>query len=72
MSRHLRRLWLRLFPRYQRLEHRFVNYVEADRLIRDTHALPNEEDRWVFARPEEDHNCVPFMVHLCRQKRITE
>jgi hypothetical protein len=67
-----RRLYFRLFKRYRRLEHRFVSYKEADRLIRATHHLPDEGDRWELALPEEDHNRVPFMVHLCRQVRIVE
>lgn len=66
----IRRLFLKLFPRYRILERRFVNYGEGDRLIRETHALPNEADRWELDTEREDHNRIPFMVYLCRRERI--
>lgn len=69
--RWLRRLWFRCFPRYQRLELRTANYVEADRLIRSTAYLP-EPERWRLAIPEEDRDHAFNVVYLERRVRIWE
>lgn len=64
----LRKLWRRIFPSYRRLELRFVNYSEGDRLIRESAGCP-EYDRWQIAR-EEDKNTMYGMVFLERRERI--
>lgn len=65
----LRKLWLRIFPRYRRLELRFVNYGEGDRLIRES-AGRGEGEQWEIAK-EEDQNTEYGMVFLERRERIT-
>lgn len=64
------RLYYNFFPKYQRLEVRFVTYNAADILIRANTGKPPEE-QWVLAK-EEDVNTIYGMVWIERRKRITE
>jgi len=64
----LKRLYLKLFRHYNRLEFKFCNYDEADRLIRQNEGKP-ESDQWVLA-PEEDNNHVYGWVYIERRERI--
>lgn len=66
----LRRLFFSLVPCYRRLEHRFVSYYTADKLIRDN-AGKSESLQWRIA-PEEDRNFVRGWVHIERRERITQ
>lgn len=66
----LRRLCLRLIPKYRTLERKFVRYQEADRLIRDN--LGKSTDLQWHIAPEEDFNGVAGWVHIERRERITE
>ena len=65
-----RKTFYRVFKCYVRLELRFVSYGEADRLIRETADLP-EDQQWVIAR-EEDHNRIIGKAFIERRIRITE
>ncbi len=67
--KYLRKLYLRYFPKYRRLECRFVNYSEGAKLIHGNAGLP-ESQQWRVA-PEEDRNGVYGYVHLERRERIT-
>lgn len=64
-----RKLFYRVFKCYMRLELRFISYGEADRLIRESANLP-EDQRWEIAR-EEDHNRLIGKVFIERRVRIT-
>jgi hypothetical protein len=66
----LRRLCLRLIPKYRSLEKRFVRYNEADRLIRESLGK-SPDQQWHIAQ-EEDFNGVAGWVHIERRVRITE
>lgn len=61
--------WLRLVPRYRRLELRKITYTEANKLICETGDLP-ERDQWHIAK-EEDNNRDYRQVYLERRERIT-
>jgi hypothetical protein len=67
----LRKIWLRWFPQYRRLEIKLVTYAEGDRMIRDTHGK-TEAERWHIAIPEEDINHAFGLVYLERKERITK
>lgn len=56
--------WLRTIfaTKPKRLEMRFVNYTEGDRLIR--------EEGWQLALPEEDSNRILGMVYVERVEKI--
>ena len=60
----IRKLYLKLFPQYRRLEMRCVTYAEGDRLIK-------EDQSWVLAK-EEDTNFNYGVVFLERKERILE
>lgn len=66
----LRRFWFKVFPKFERLELRFLPYNEADQLIRESEGKP-EDQQWVIAR-EEDGNTVAYMVYLERRRRVLE
>lgn len=70
MKRFLRRLYFKLFPRYERLEFTCLNWTEADKLIKENRWKPYEQ-QWQIAK-EEDRNNIYGMVFLERRKRITE
>lgn len=63
------KLYYKIFPTYEILEIRFVNYWEGDRLIKESSGKP-ESEQWDIAK-EEDTNRVFGMVYVCRKKRIT-
>ena len=65
----LRKLYYKIFPTYRRLELKFVNYSEGDKLIRQSAGKP-ESEKWVIAKPEEDRNRRLGMVYLERKERI--
>jgi hypothetical protein len=63
MIKALRRLFYQRFKRYRRLELRFIDYREADYLIK--------QGGWILAK-EEDTNKQLGMVYLERRGRILE
>lgn len=65
----LRKLYYRVFKRYQRLAFQICTYAEADALIKATYNLP-EPQQWHLAT-EEDHNCTVGVVFMERRERIT-
>ncbi len=64
----MRKLFLRLFKRYRRLELKRVNYLEAEAMLTLSADKP-EPLRWCIA-PEEDHNRMIGTVYLERRERI--
>jgi hypothetical protein len=64
----LQKLFLRIFPRYERLEFRAVSYREGNLLIQRSVGKP-ETEQWVLAK-EEDNNRVIGLVMLERRQRI--
>ena len=66
----LRKLWLRIFPKYVVFERLYVSYTEANNLIVETEFKP-EVERWVIDPEFEDGNRVVGFVYLCRRTRIT-
>lgn len=67
----LQRLYLRLFPRYRRLESRAVDYEVGDRMIRESADKP-EPQRWVIAKEESVNPLAGRIVFLERRERIVE
>lgn len=68
--KYLRRIWLRLWPQYRRIEFRRTTYAQADQLIRESQHY-TEFQRWVVAR-EEDTNTTFGIVCIERRERITQ
>ncbi len=64
----IKRWYYKLFPTYRRLELAFLNYKEADDLIRANEGKA-EWDRWELAR-EEDANSIEGFVFMERKIRI--
>lgn len=71
IMKRLRKLWLRLFPKYVVHEQRFVSYADADKMIRESAEWP-EIERWDIYPELEDKNRVIGSVFICRRTRITE
>jgi hypothetical protein len=67
----LRKLFLKLFPVYRRLEFRAVDYREGDRLIRQSAGKP-EKEKWVLAKEEDFNRAIGLIVMLERKERILE
>ena len=65
----MRQLWLRLFPKYRRLEYRTCSYSEGDRLIRESEGKP-ECEQWVLAKEEDFNLLAGLSVCLERRERI--
>lgn len=70
MKKKLRRLFLRWFPRYRRLELRHVNWLAAQDMILMRSVL-DEDLRWVIAK-EENQNLDLGYVWIERRERIWE
>ncbi len=68
--KHLRRLYFKLFKRYERLEMKCFTYKEADDILKKNDSQP-EENKWHIAI-EEDTNYNYGVVFLERKKRIME
>ena len=66
----LRKLFLKLFPRYRRLEFKACSYAEGDRLIRESVGKP-ESEQWVLAKEEDSNHAIGLVVMLERRERIT-
>lgn len=71
MKAKLRRLWLRLVPKFETLETQVAPYRDADKLIRETAHDPDDTKRW-HVSPLEDSNPILGIVYIERRKRITE
>jgi hypothetical protein len=70
MFQWLKRWRLRHFPKYRRLEGRFLRNSMADALIRQNPGKP-ERERWEIA-VEENNNPIIGLVFLERRERIWE
>lgn len=68
MGKFFRRLYFRLFKRYERIELKCINWPSADALLKENRHKP-EEEQWHIA-PEEDHNQMLGAVFLERRRRI--
>lgn len=64
----MKRLYYRIFKRYRRIELKFINYYDADLLIKSGEGKP-ESEQWFIAK-EEDNNRVIGWVYLERKERI--
>lgn len=65
----LRKLYHKIFKRYNVLETKCVTYSDGDRMIRENDGKP-ESEQWVLS-DLEDNNMAIGMVFLCRKVRIT-
>jgi hypothetical protein len=68
MLKKIRRLWLKWFPVYERLDLQICSYAAADVMIRQSERKP-EDQQWVIAK-EEDTNHIIGFVYLERRRRI--
>ncbi|MFH1585236.1 MAG: hypothetical protein ABIB79_00530 [archaeon] len=66
----IKKLYYKIFKRYQRTDYRFLPYHEADDLIKNNEGKP-EHEQWVIAKEEDYNTCIGF-VHLERRERILE
>jgi len=70
MRRFFRRLYFKVFKRYERLEFMCLNWPEADVLLKEN-KNKSEEEQWHLAK-EEDFNQIYGTVFLERRRRILE
>lgn len=61
------KLWFKIIPTYDRLELKFLNWTDADILLKQNSNKPDEE-KWHLAK-EENTNQIIGMVYLERKKR---
>lgn len=66
----MRRLFYKIFKRYRRLELRFLNYEDADRLIKQNAIFSDTTQHWVIAKEEDTNNLYGF-VWIERKERIS-
>lgn len=67
----LKKIYFKIFKRYEILERIHVSYQKGDRLIKES-CEKEESEKWIIDTEREDKNKFIGVVFLCRKKRIVE
>lgn len=67
----LRKIFFKIFKRYNRLELRFVNWKDGDDLIRQNANTTDTSKHWVIAKEEDDNKIIGFVFLERKERRLS-
>lgn len=67
----LRKIFFKIFKRYNRLELIFVSWEDADALIRQNENFTDTSQHWVIAKEEDDNKLIGFVFLERKERRLS-
>jgi hypothetical protein len=67
----IRKIFFKIFKRYNRLELIFVNWKDADVLIRQNENFTDTSQHWVIAKEEDDNKLIGFVFLERKERRLS-